>query len=88
MLNIKVVTWSLALFGAVTFLVCVAYGLIVPERLHMSAWLEQLLPGFVWLTLPGFVLGLLESFLYGAYAGLVFTPIYNALVRRWVVPRP
>lgn len=86
MLNTKVVTWSLALFSAVTFVVCVVYGLIVPERLHMAGWLEQILPGFAWLTLPGFLLGLLESFLYGAYAGLVFTPIYNALARRWVVP--
>jgi hypothetical protein len=24
-----------------------------------------------------------ESFLYGAYAGLVFCPIYNWLSRRW-----
>jgi len=83
MLNTKVVSWALGLFGSVTFLVCVAYGLIVPERLHMSAWLEQMLPGFSWLTLPGFVLGLIESFLYGAYAGLVFAPIYNAMLRRW-----
>jgi len=83
MLNTKVVTWSLGLFGAVTFLVCVTYGLIVPERLHMSGWLEQVLPGFRWLTLPGFFIGLVESFLYGVYAGLVFTPIYNMLHKRW-----
>lgn len=83
MLNTKVVTWSLGLFGAVTFLVCVIYGLIVPERLHMSAWLEQVLPGFRWLTATGFLIGLVESFLYGVYAGLVFTPLYNWLHRRW-----
>lgn len=29
------------------------------------------------------MLGLVESFLYGAYAGLVFCPIYNLLHRRW-----
>lgn len=83
MLNTKVVAWSLGLFGAVTFLVCITYGLIVPERLHMSGWLEQVLPGFQWLTFPGFLLGLVESFLYGVYAGLVYSPIYNALHRRW-----
>lgn len=82
MLHTKAVTWSLGLFGAVTFIVCVAYGLVVPERLHMSTWLEQVLPGFRWLTPQGFVVGLVESFLYGAYAGLVFTPIYNAVARR------
>jgi hypothetical protein len=29
------------------------------------------------------LIGLLESFLYGVYAGLVYTTIYNALARRW-----
>lgn len=83
MLNIKVVTWSLGLFGAATFVVCVLYGLIVPEPLHMTKLLEIALPGFKWLTLTGFLIGLIESFLYGVYAGLVFVPIHNALARRW-----
>lgn len=83
MLNIKVVSWALGTFSAFTFVVCVLYGLIVPESLHMKAVLEQLLPGFKWLTWWGFVLGLIESFLYGAYTGLVYVPIYNTFARRW-----
>jgi hypothetical protein len=63
----------------------VVYGLIVPESLHMSSWLEGILPGFRWLTLAGFFIGLVESFLYGAYGGIVFVPIYNAFWRRWEV---
>lgn len=86
MLNTKVVTWSLALFATLTYLVCVVYGLIVPETLHMTGFLEQMLPGFRWLTPTGFVIGFVEAFLYGAYAGLVFTPIYNRLWRRWAAP--
>jgi hypothetical protein len=35
------------------------------------------------LTWWSFLLGRVESFLYGAYAGLVFCPIYNFLHRRW-----
>ena len=85
MLNIKVLTWSLASFSSVSYLVCVLYGLVVPESLHMTAFLEQIFPGFTWLTPAGFVIGLLESFLYGAYTGLVFTPIYNRFRRLWVV---
>ena len=49
----------------------------------MHEFLEMVLPAFEWLTVWGFVLGLVESFLYGAYAGLVFVPIYNFLVYRW-----
>ncbi len=83
MLNIALVSWALGLWAAVTFLVCVLYGLVTPQSLHMHAFLEQVLPGFKWLTWPGFLLGLAESFLYGVYAGLVFVPIYNFLKRRW-----
>lgn len=82
MLDTKLVSWSLAIWTAITFIVCVVYGLIVPESLHMSAFLEQVLPGFRWLTPLGFLLGLVESFLYGVYAGLLFCPIYNLLRRR------
>ncbi|MEP7347183.1 MAG: DUF5676 family membrane protein, partial [Gemmatimonadaceae bacterium] len=77
--------WSLGIFAAISFVLCVIYGLIVPANLHMASALEAVLPAFKWLTFGGFVLGLLESFLYGAYAGLVFVPIYNALSRRWSV---
>jgi hypothetical protein len=83
MLNTKLVTWTLALWSAVSFILCVVYGLVTPESLHARALLEQLLPAFKWLTWWEFALGLAESFLYGAYAGLVFCPIYNALSRRF-----
>ena len=81
--NTKVVTWSLALFAVVTYLACMVYGLVVPEALHMTLFLEQILPGFRWLTPIGFFIGLAEAFIYGAYTGLVFTPIYNRLWKRW-----
>lgn len=82
MLNIKVVSWSLGIFAAVSFVLCVIYGLIVPQSLHSYQFLEAVLPAFKWLTFWGFCLGLLESFLYGVYAGLVFVPIYNFIWRR------
>jgi 2TM family of unknown function (DUF5676) len=84
MLNIKIVSWSLGIFIAISFVLCVIYGLIVPPSLHhMAPFLEMVLPAFKWLTIWGFCLGLIESFLYGVYAGLVFVPIYNFLDRRW-----
>ena len=83
MLNIKVVSWALATTTAISFVVCVTYGLATPETLHMHVFLEQVLPGFKWLTLQSFLIGLVESFLYGAYAGLVYVPVYNFFARRF-----
>lgn len=83
MLNIRIVSWSLGIFAAISFVLCVIYGLIVGPNLHMVPFLEAVLPAFEWLTWSGFLLGLTESFLYGAYAGLAFVPIHNALTRRW-----
>ena len=81
-LDTKLISWTLGIWAAVAFVVCVVFGLVTPESLHAAAFLEQVLPAFQWLTWPGFVLGLAESFLYGAYAGLTFCPIYNWLHRR------
>lgn len=83
MLNIKILAWALGLSGAVSFVTCVLFGLITPQSLHMHVFLEQVLPGFRWLTWWGFLLGLVESFLYGVYAALVFVPIYNWLTKRF-----
>ena len=83
MLNIRVITWSLATFTTVSYVVCVVYGLVVPETFHMVQFLEIILPGFKWLTVGSFVIGLVESFLYGVYAGLVYTPIYNFYNNKW-----
>ena len=83
MLNIKVVSWALATTALISFVVCVGYGLVTPESLHMHGFLEQVLPGFKWLTLQGFAIGMVESFLYGAYAGLVYVPVYNFFARRF-----
>ncbi|MDA8104878.1 MAG: DUF5676 family membrane protein [Nitrospiraceae bacterium] len=87
LLNTKIVCWSLGIFVAISFALCVLYGLVVPERLHgMSAFLEAVLPAFKWITFGGFILGLIESFLYGAYIGIVFVPIYNFINKRWGSP--
>ena len=82
-LNIRVVTWSIATFTAGSFVVCILYGLIVPESLHMVQFLEITLPGFKWLSISSLLIGLVESFLYGVYAGLVYTPIYNFYNKKW-----
>lgn len=82
MLSIKTVSLSLGLTFAVSFVVCVIWGLVLPESLHMHKFLELVLPGFTWLSIGSAVLGLIESFLFGAYFGLIYVPIYNVLNRR------
>ena len=83
MLSVKVVSWSLAVWGGITFVVCVLYGLLVPGSLAMHQALGQALPGFTWLTVGGFVIGLGWSIVYGLYAGWLFSVIYNRLNKRW-----
>ncbi len=85
MLCVKLWTWSLGVFSAVSFVLCVIWGLLTPEALHMHQFLESVLPAFRWISLSAFVLGLVESFLWGAYIGLVFVPIYNFFHRRFEV---
>ena len=62
-------------FLSITYVFCVLYDLAFDERMY-EAWL-QLLPGFTWLTWQTFFRGLLETFGYGIYFGLVFAPLYN-----------
>ena len=76
--------WTLSVFLLVTFLVCVAFGLLLPAQFHMHQAWEPLLPGFEWLTWPGFIAGAVGSFLYGWYAALIFGGLFNAIANREV----
>ncbi|MEJ7930211.1 DUF5676 family membrane protein [Ramlibacter sp. AN1015] len=82
-MNIKTVTWSLALTTALLYLLCIAYGLTNPSSGHMREFLAITLPGFEWLTPQGLLVGLVKSFLYGGLIGLVYAPVYNVLARRF-----
>ena len=82
MLNWRVVTQSLSSFLAIMFALCVGYGLVVPARFHPSWLLEAILPGFTWLSVGSFVLGLIEAALYGAWAGVLYSALYNYFFRR------
>lgn len=81
MLDLRVVTWSLAIWTTFTFVFCVVFAMLTPSSLYMHALLLQLLPGFEWFSWRGFIVGLIESFLYGVYAGVVFVPIHNFVHR-------
>ncbi len=81
MLNWKVVAQSLASFSAISFVLCVGYGLL-PASFHLAWLLEAVLPGFKWLSVGTFVLGTVESAFYGAFAGALYSGLYNYFARR------
>lgn len=73
--------WALSLFLAVTYAVCVGFDLIFPGYAMYEAWIG-LMPGMTWLSWPSFLIGLVEAFLYGWYAALIFGGLYNAVANR------
>lgn len=82
MVSIKVWTLSLGCFLAISFSLCVLGGVLLPGLPIKHVILEALLPGFVWISPGAFVLGLTESFLFGAYLGLLFALLHNLFSKR------
>jgi hypothetical protein len=78
----KAMALTVGSLSAITFVLCVVYGLVVPAEFHASALLEAVLPGFRWLTLGSVVLGVVETFAYGAYLGLAYAVLRNFFAGR------
>ena len=68
---------------AISFTLCVLGGVIAPGLPIPHRTLELLLPGFSWISLGAFVLGLVETFLYGVYAGCLLVLTHNFFARLW-----
>jgi len=75
--------WSLGLFLAVTFALCVAFGLLFPNVTMYQIWLP-LLPWVTWISWTSFVLGLVETVAYGWFVALIFGPLFNYFAQRTV----
>jgi hypothetical protein len=81
-LDWKILGCATGSFLAITYLLCVVFDLATGSTMY-TAWVA-LLPGFTWISWGSFALGLIESFGYGIYFGLVFAPLYNFfLVKVW-----
>jgi hypothetical protein len=76
-LTVRGTALAVGLFFDLTFLACIAWGLVVPKGLHAAWLLEAMLPGFTWLTPGSVLLGLVEAFFYGVYVAVVFVPLFN-----------
>ncbi len=73
--------WSLGIFLAITFTLCVAFDLVFPSVAMNKAWLP-LLPWVNWISISSFLLGLVETFLYGWFVAVIFAPLFNFFARR------
>ena len=80
-IHIYPVGMSLGVLLALSFALCVAFGLLLPGATMYQAWLP-LLPGVSWISWPSALLGLFESFAYGWYIAVIFVPVWNFFVRR------
>lgn len=71
---------SLGLFFAITYVICVLYGLVFSDPMHQL--LPLLFPGFTWISWSSFLIGLIWSLAYGWYVAVVFAPLYNVFAVR------
>jgi len=83
-MNIKVTGNALSIFLAISFVICMIWGMIAPPSLHMHAAWEAWLPGFEFAKPASWILGLAGAYLYGWYIALIFVPLHNFFARRAV----
>jgi hypothetical protein len=63
--------YSLSAFFAITYVLCIVYGLAFPDQGFHRTLMPMLLPGFAWLTWPAFFIGLAWVFAFGWYVALL-----------------
>jgi hypothetical protein len=81
-LSLLPVGMSISLLFVISYVLCVALGMIWWGGGLHEPWL-QFLPGFTWISPGSFLLGLVESFAYGWYVALVFVPLFNFFSARF-----
>ena len=81
-LRITVMANALATHCAISFVLCVLYGLTLGDpSVHVTVF-EAVFPGFTWITWPSFFLGVAEIVIYGWYAGGLFAVLHNFYAAR------
>lgn len=73
---IRALGWSLGLFLAITYTLCVLFDLAFPGQSMIGIW-APLLPWVAEISLGGYVLGVAETLLYGWFVALIFGPLFN-----------
>ncbi|WP_298498451.1 hypothetical protein [uncultured Maritimibacter sp.] len=78
---IQALGWSLSIFFAITYTICVVFDLVFPGQSMTSLW-TPLLPWVNGISIQGYVLGAAETLLYGWFVALIFGPLFNFFAER------
>lgn len=78
---IQALGWSLGLFLAITYTLCVVFDLVFPGQTMTGLW-APLLPWVDRISLAGYALGVAETLLYGWFVALIFGPLFNFFAER------
>lgn len=81
-LSPQVLGLTLAVFVAISFLLCMLLGLIAPDWGLHKPWLQFYL-GLTGFDLRSVVLGLIQSLVLGGYTGLLVAFLFNVF-SRWI----
>ncbi|MDP7149441.1 MAG: DUF5676 family membrane protein [Paracoccaceae bacterium] len=73
---IRALGWSLGLFLAILYTICVVFDLVFPGQSMTALW-APLLPWVEGISVASYALGLIETLLYGWLAALIFGPLFN-----------
>jgi len=74
---------SLSLYLAISYVLCILFYLAYPEVSEGHKLLMLLLPWFDLLSWTSFFIGLVQSYVLGWYAALVFGPLFNLFAARF-----
>ncbi|TBF72818.1 hypothetical protein [Rhizobium leguminosarum] len=80
--SVPVLGATLAAFATISFLLCMLLGLVAPEWGLHRPWLQFYL-GLTGFDLRSLALGLLQSVIFGGYAGALIAAIFNFISRRF-----
>lgn len=78
---VQALGWSLGLFFAIAFAICVLFDLAFQSQAMTGLW-QPILPWVQGISLGGVLLGLVEAFLYGWFVALIFAPLFNFFAER------
>ncbi|NOY66024.1 MAG: hypothetical protein GXP13_01265 [Gammaproteobacteria bacterium] len=80
-LSLTAIGHATSLLFSISFVLCVGFDFIFPEQAMYQSW-QNFLPGFEWISWKSFLLGIIESYAYGWYVALIWTPLYNFFISR------